>query len=524
MKPLRIRISKHAFVTFWDVHAWSGVLAALLLHFMFFFGAFTLFQKEIKVWEDPLLQGAAAPVRAADVPALLERNVPVTPEPPDQIFLYLGEPMTLSYRTVGASDLVRQRIEPATQQGRADRAYVGQWLDDLHSLSIPRAEWLERIGGGLCVLLGLALVTGVAIQLKDLLRQLFQWRLAKGMRVLWSDLHKVLGVWGLPFLVLFAWTGALLNLDDWMDRVLIQSLYRGDVKAADLALYGRKERPFAGAPSKAQLPVSDLVARAEAALPNCKPEFFAFRSLGHEGGTLEVSGPQTDTFQGYGMVRLALRDGAILQVDRAGVNESPWRVARRWLYELHYGAYGGPGALGLGLRVLYAFAALAACAVFLSGNFVWLVRRDPLRKHWGNRVFGRLNVGFGSGPCVATALVFVGSRMLPLDLPARTPYELLFAAGLALALAWAFFPQTELAAWSQQFACAALLFAAAPVVALRYSSAGLFGFAHPSVADPNAIVIGIDLMLLACAGGCGFVAHRLHCLQDRRLRRSAEPA
>lgn len=37
---------------------------------------------------------------------------------------------------------------------------------------------------------------------------------------------------------------------------------------------------------------------------------------------------------------------------RAGIDEIPWEVWRRWLYELHYADYGGPGALGVVVRVL----------------------------------------------------------------------------------------------------------------------------------------------------------------------------
>ena len=50
---MRLRLTKHAFVTFWDVHAWLSVVCALVLHFMLFFGDFTLVQDELNVWEDP---------------------------------------------------------------------------------------------------------------------------------------------------------------------------------------------------------------------------------------------------------------------------------------------------------------------------------------------------------------------------------------------------------------------------------------------------------------------------------------
>jgi uncharacterized iron-regulated membrane protein len=505
----RLRLSRHAFVTFWDVHAWSGVLCALILHLLFFFGAFTLFQDEIKVWEDPLLQqGEPARVTEHEVAALVDRYVPRDTSAIESFSVFLGDPVRIAYQARGAEE-VELRLHSQTGLTSPDRAYMAQWLDDLHSLSIEQASWLERIAGLACVLLGLALVTGILIHLKDLVRQLFQLRTGKGMKVLWSDLHKLTGVWGLPFLLLFAWTGALLNLDDWLENGVRRSHFANDSHAADVALSGKTETAAPEVQAQRSIPIADLVARARRELPGVTPRFFFFEGVDRGPGSLEVFGSQAGVFQGESRVKLSIGDGSVLHLHRAGVDETRWQVARRWLYELHYAAYGGPGPLGILVRGLYAAFALASCVALLTGNWIWLARRDEKRRHWGNRLLARLTIGFGAGLSLALAVLFIACRLLPLDLPDRTAYEVVFFASWGLALLWAFIPRQERAGWWQQLGAASVLFATAPVLALWHSSAGLLGRLWPGDAPASPAAIGIDLMLLLCAFACGLAALRI---------------
>jgi uncharacterized iron-regulated membrane protein len=66
---MKLQLSPRTFRIYWDVHAWAGVVAALLLHVMFFMGAFALFQRELDAWANPGRTGPAAAPTAAAVPA-----------------------------------------------------------------------------------------------------------------------------------------------------------------------------------------------------------------------------------------------------------------------------------------------------------------------------------------------------------------------------------------------------------------------------------------------------------------------
>lgn len=50
------KLSRHAFTRFWDLHAWCGVIAGLVLYIMFVTGGITLFHTQLETWEEPFAQ------------------------------------------------------------------------------------------------------------------------------------------------------------------------------------------------------------------------------------------------------------------------------------------------------------------------------------------------------------------------------------------------------------------------------------------------------------------------------------
>ncbi|AGP41615.1 hypothetical protein BE04_18715 [Sorangium cellulosum] len=57
------KLSRHAFTTFWGVHAWAGVVGGLLLHVMFLSGGITLFRRQLAVWASLARGGAGLMAR-----------------------------------------------------------------------------------------------------------------------------------------------------------------------------------------------------------------------------------------------------------------------------------------------------------------------------------------------------------------------------------------------------------------------------------------------------------------------------
>jgi hypothetical protein len=347
------------------------------------------------------------------------------------------------------------------------------------------------VSGLLAVALLLAIVTGVLIHLKDIVRQFHQFRPGKSPRVLWSDMHKVLGVMGLPFQLLYAYTGALIVLAPLLLGAFVGPVFGGDEKRAEAVFWGTPEAPAEkpGAPA-VMLSLDELAARARAVEPRLAPESYRVLYPEHANGSVDVQGPiQGTTPESYGAVRLRLVDGNVLHVDSPAA-ETALGATFRWVRGLHYAYFGG-----LPLRCLFFVLALATAATILTGNWVWLARRESRRESPGNLLLAGLTVGVGAGTLVAIAALFLTSRLLPFDLRDRGwAEEIVFVSVFVFCAAWACMVEDRRALWWQGVGLAGLLLLPVPVLATRWSEAGLFG-SGPRI----RAVTGVDVALLVTA-------------------------
>jgi len=111
--------------------------------------------------------------------------------------------------------------------------------------------------------------------------------------------------------------------------------------------------------------------------------------------------------------------------------------------------------------------------VAITGNLIWLERRDARRSHAGNRLMERATVGVALGCVVASAAYFAANRVLPAGLPARSSLEFrLFLLVWALCSSFAFVPRVR------PRSSAALLSAISAALFLGVSATDLI---HPGV-------------------------------------------
>ncbi|AUX48184.1 iron uptake protein [Sorangium cellulosum] len=507
------KLSRHAFTTFWDVHAFTGVIGGLLLYVMFLSGGITLFRRQLAVWEEPLTQQRST-VEQVGLQATLDRGLAAAGATPDELWFYLPHDglgaARLFYSSQGTrvSSWVHDGLVP-------ERERLSDFLFDLHYLwHAATGMGLFYLGGLLCVALLLALATGVLIHLKDIVRQFHQFRPDKSRRVLWSDMHKVLGVMGLPFQVMYAYTGAFFVFLGAVVQVFTGPAFGGDAARADRAAWGASyvQEPAPGVPARG-LTLDELAARARAAEPRLVPEMARIRHPGLDSGTVDIRGSVEGVPFGRGLVRLRATDGAVLSLDAPGAEGARGSVIR-WIYGLHRAEFGG-----VVLRFLFFLLGVATCATILTGNWIWLARREARRGSLGNRLLARLTVGVGAGTLVAIAALFLASRALPLDWSGRmAAEELTFVAALGLCVAWSLAARDGGSLWWRQLGLAGLLLLPVPALAARWSGAGLFG-----AGQKIAAVVAVDVGLLVAAAALCASAWALRRAALRRAAQQAAP-
>jgi len=494
-----VKLPAHAWRTLWAYHAWAGVAISLVLHVMFVAGAVTLFLAPLRIWEEPVQHVRAAPIESPQ--ALLERGLAAIrdlPARPKRLWLGLpgGDGSDDGVPRFQYSDLQtgawRAGWLPPHGGFVAEREQAATFLYHFHYLWHPALPALEYLAGLLALAFLGTVITGVVIHVKDLRRQLRQFRPESGRRALWSDLHKVLGVMGLPFQLVWSYTGALLALGPVLITALSGPVF-GSEQAAGRIAWNEPAgivRPGTGpAPS-----LDDTLAIARRVVPGLSPISFGTQDFGTPRGLVRVYGrvdaPGPDR---YANVVIAQASGAVVHVDAAATDLAS-HATRRWLAGIHYGYFGG-----LAVRVVLALLALAGCATILTGNWIWLVRRKAAGGAAGQRahVLARLTAGAGAGVFVAVAGLFVASRALPLDWSARSTVEqAMFAALLVGCVGWALAARVPGDVWWQQLGLAGVLLTTVPVWAARVSPAGLLG-AGPRIATVVAVDAG-----LAIAGAC----------------------
>jgi uncharacterized iron-regulated membrane protein len=491
-----MKLRPRTFQIFWDVHAWAGVVGALLLYVMFFMGAFALVYQEINVWADPTPATVTA-AREQRLGPLLEQlrreenilgkeRVTFMPEPTGlRAYWRKGEDQK-DFRLVAATG----RLEPAKSE-------LGSFLYAMHFLDpIPNAIYVAGVAS---MALFLALITGLLIHLKDLVRQWFQFRPERVPRTWSSDVHKVLGVFGLPYQLLYAWSGAMLCLAYVSVQPLFTAtVFGGDERAAAVA---RGEAPEAETKPTGRLigtlpDLDAMVARARTEVPGIEPSWIGIEHVGDEASTVSVYGEVPGIAFGSANVVFRARDAAVLHAQHPA-SATTYQRFEAWFYGLHYAHFGG-----YGIKLFYALLAFATCAVIITGNLVWLERRVKKRAHVGNRILETLTVAFGAGAPVATAAMFAGNRLLPVDVGSRETLEQVVfwvAWGLATIAVFALRQVSSRRVAGALLTVTSALFAAAAVIDV----ANRFG----RLVD--ALYVAIDVGLVVLAFVCAFAGARL---------------
>ncbi|UJR86662.1 PepSY-associated TM helix domain-containing protein [Sandaracinus amylolyticus] len=498
-----MKLPRHAFQTYWDVHAWSGAIAAIVLNAMFFAGVFALFHEEIALWQDPRAHHAPGAVCSdAQLEPLVASALERAGFPVRTAFVTVHEgacaPTTIDLRGVEAHQ--RRVVIGDARSGEVldQRSNVATFLFYFHFLYHPDAGWGMYVAGLFGLALLLAIVSGVLIHLKDLARQLHRYRDDEhGVRVLFSDLHKVLGVMGLPFQTMVALTGTIICFAAPLARAWQAPVFANDPNAALQAFFDIDRAPPPSDVEGSRLALDELVARARAAVPEMEPDSVRLTSPGDANSTVEVTGPVHGVLFGQARVRVRASDGEVLRVsvlDHARATH----VLMRWVYGLHFA-----WTAGAVTKLLYALLGIAGCATLLSGNWIWLARRDRRREHRGNRVLARLTLGVGLGIANAVAAMFLASRVLPFSLAWHLEGEV-----AAFVLAWigatiaAFVARDEARCAIALLVVSGATFSLVPLASIVVT---------PLRAFSGSEVAAVDLGLAACGAimlGCAALVRR----------------
>ncbi|RYG87966.1 hypothetical protein EON77_01335 [bacterium] len=378
--------ARRARKVFFFLHLWTGVVFGLWLVTMGLTGVALAWRSELMGLEAQRLVGQPTPAAGARIispsqaaAALKAAHPDLQPEfsmfiPPREYGTYLH------FGRGGGEGQALFIVDPVTAKvyPPIDRSQLWiDWAERLHADLLLEAKGAvaNAVFNGFAFVM---LVSGILLWWPSTLKAL-RLRLTVRRRVSLkrtvSDLHNVAGIYLAGVLVLLAVTafGLFLNrqtengigrtVDGWYGMKTEPRARRGRPGGAR-----RRPTPPAETAIPGNLDLDTLAARAQAAVPNAVLTHVAMpRRAGDPfGGSFLPIGFDN------GLVQFDARTGAILPVQRSF---SPGTNATRLIGDLHYGWFGGYWS-----KWLYTFAGLMPVALFVTGLWMWFLRKRSERR------------------------------------------------------------------------------------------------------------------------------------------------
>lgn len=531
------------------VHTWFGLVLGFVLMICFFFGALSVFDREIDRWAIPdtrfepqpmpsfdhLLKPVFEKLRAHpdDMAATAARVVGDLPHPDTMpmasLYAYtthrdpvlsIGAEFSIPNKPLNPADDHLHvhgwaTIDPRTGEAIPDDALkIGsRWFYPMHySLNWHWKNIGYYIVGLAAFVMLAALVTGVIMHRK-IFRELFTFRPKKRTQRSALDLHNMTGVVALPFHFFFAFTGLVIFASFFyfpVSHTMLKPLHdQHEVLEAERTGLPHEAAGIAAPMASVDAMVAEAKRRWAARDMAGEVGYLFADHLGDQNGYVSIyrAGSDRVALVGEG-IHFKASTGEVLREDPPRTVVSEINEFLTGLHLQHFEHWL--------LRWLYVIGGLLGCICIATGFIFFVEKRKQQHaktQSQGSRIVDALAVTTVTGMLIASFAMLVANRLLPADLAGKGDWEInafWFAWLLAfLHAAWRSAPVARAArnpAWREQCWIAALLAVAAVVLNWLTTGDHLVKTVFTHTYWP---VAGVDLSLLATAALSVYAARKL---------------
>ena len=520
------------------VHTWFGLVLGYVLMICFFFGALSVFDREIDRWAIPKTRFEPQPMPSfdnllkpvfeklephpVDMAATAQRVIGDLPDPKTMpmasLYAYtthrdpvlaIGAEFSIPNKPKDLSDDHQHvhgwaTIDPRTGEAIPDDALkIGsRWFYPMHYSLNWHWKNLGYWFVGLAALVMLAaLVTGIIMHRK-IFKEFFTFRPKKRTQRSALDLHNMTGVVALPFHFFFALTGLIIFAGIYLPvgHTMLKPLH-DQHEVLESERTGLPHEPAGVAAPLASVDAMVAEAKRRWAARDMAGEvgYLYMDHLGDENGYVSIYRAGSDRVALVGeAIHFKASTGEVLREDPPRTVVSEINEFLTGLHLQHFEHWF--------LRWLYVIGGLLGCACIATGFIYFVEKRKQQHaktNSQGVRIVDALAVTAVTGMVIAAIAMLVANRLLPADLPGKGGFEQnVFWSSWVLALvhaAWRSAPVARAAfnpAWREQCWVIALLAIAA--VALNWMSTGDH-LVKTLFTDTYLAVAGVDLSLLAAA-------------------------
>ena len=435
------------------LHTWFGLVLGFVLMVAFFFGALSVFDREIDRWAIPASRFAPQPMPSFDrmlrpVFEDMQPSAERIEQARDQVngplprhfdiptrwgvYATHRDPVLglfAGFELPNAKDAeaviwASRTIDPRTGAAlRDDSLRIGsQFFYPLHYSLMLHWKNLGSWVVGLAALVMLAaLVSGVVMH-RRIFREMFTFRPKKATQRSVLDLHNLTGVAALPFHFFFAFTGLLIFAGVYfpVTHTQLQPLHKWHEKLeAEETGLPRVRAGAAGSIASVDAMVAEARRRWVARDMAGEVGFLALQHIGDANGYVSIYRAGTDrvALTGEG-IHFKAGTGEVLREDPPRTAVDSLNTFLTGLHLQHFRHWL--------LRWLYVVGGLLGCVCIATG-FIFFVEKRK-RRHveaggHGSRVVDAMAVTTVTGMVIAAAAMLVANRLLPTDLPGRNSWE-----------------------------------------------------------------------------------------------------
>ncbi len=499
-----------------NAHAWVGLIISTILFIIFFAGSLSLFREYIIAWErDPHFavsqQGDNFALDSVISQVSKEYNInthgyfsliiPAAAQP--LASLYFVENNFADKNSAEEHIDKHLIISPDGKiLGDGSGFTWGNFIYRLHfDLHIPEVGLY--FVGIVTLFFFVALLSCVVIHWRKIVSKFFQYR-KDGKKDKLLDAHNLIGVMGLPFHIMYALSGLVLNL-----LIVYQISYAADLYGGD------QTKLFAAAgvidvhleETNIAVPVQGLdklLLTAKKSLGEVDITRMSIDHFGDKSASVTFRGADNSQFSTRKEVTYHIASGRELYLTKNNY-DNDIRGGLAVIASLHFGDFAG-----YSLRILFFVLGIGTCYIILTGNLLWIQKKSNLRVEkqnlFGLRLVHAMTTGGFIGTIFATAIGFIFARIIAVDYAERSDFMAYIFFGClftAIAVSLNIKSQKQFAAIFLKITAVAL--AIIPVVDWLYVPQGIV--AMLKLGHYNVIIV--EAMLLSLALFCWLIASRL---------------
>lgn len=408
-------MQREQYLRIYNLHSWSGICLGLFIYIVAFTGCLALFADELKTWEDPRFR-LNVPEQAVSIMPIFSNWVESNSVDKKIRFVSFFYPSHKEpyYRAImGVSDNVDVTQENLTTAWNAEtgetlrvrKGGLTEWVLDFHrDLMWPKTLGGRTVGRALVgvagVILMLSIISGIITHTK-IIKQMFTLRVKRSSLLKWQDLHKVMGLWPLPFHIMISFTGAFLGIVAVLAPLTAVIAFKGDTDALVRAVTGPEVQPTGI--SAPMLSVDD-VWNIKFEHNQANPARIIIENWGDENAEYDLLYDVDTELASFHRLSVSAVTGKVLRVESANAVSTANRLNNA-MSPLHYATYGG-----VWLKVIYFALGLILCVMTVTGLIIWIERRlhgkeGRLSPRLYDRI-SRVTLGVTLGLPVASAAIF----------------------------------------------------------------------------------------------------------------------